>query len=257
MNPSWRRNLTGLQAVVQQAIGRVEVVSGSSPACQADLALQQVTLKRQRSSSPARAVTAQRLDETQAKERYRTPRGDRKKRRSRRPRRSPGRQSPKRKGSKRCWQYDKVVAPFDCVVTKRLSSCVWAAATPTPHGPLFTCQKLDVVRCSPTYRKASSRHPPRPATDIKLYGRPGSPSTAPSPASGRASSRNAHDASRNRPAEPRREAGAGDLCAGDAGARPQQGDPPKPQSLIERKGRRDVSRRFRWYVGPAYFFCRL
>jgi len=70
-------------------------------------------------------------------------------------------------------QYDKVVAPFDCVVTKRLVNPgdLVQAATSTRTDPLFTCQKLDVVRVLADAPEASVAgiRPGLPA-DVKLYG---------------------------------------------------------------------------------------
>src|ERR1700731_3939237 len=45
-------------------------------------------------------------------------------------------------------QYDKIVAPYDCVVTRRLVNPgdLVQAATSTRTSPLFTCQKTDIVR---------------------------------------------------------------------------------------------------------------
>jgi len=57
------------QAVVQQAKAALEVAKRQFAGMQADLALQQVTLKRQRELFAGKAATAQTLDETQAKER--------------------------------------------------------------------------------------------------------------------------------------------------------------------------------------------
>jgi len=70
-------------------------------------------------------------------------------------------------------QYDKIVAPFDGVVTRRLVNPgdLVQAATSTRTAPLFTLQKLDMVRVFADVPEASVAgiRPGLPA-DVKLYG---------------------------------------------------------------------------------------
>jgi RND family efflux transporter MFP subunit len=70
-------------------------------------------------------------------------------------------------------EYDKVVAPFDGVVTKRLVNPgdLVQAGTSTRTTPLFTCEELDVVRVLADAPEASVAgiRPGLPA-GVELYG---------------------------------------------------------------------------------------
>jgi RND family efflux transporter MFP subunit len=70
-------------------------------------------------------------------------------------------------------QYDKIVAPYDCVVTRRLVNPgdLVQAATSTRTSPLFTCQETDIVRvfADAPEARAAGIHPGLPA-EVKLYG---------------------------------------------------------------------------------------
>lgn len=71
-------------------------------------------------------------------------------------------------------EYTKIVAPFDGVVTRRFinpGDLVQAATSTRPTTPLFTCQKLDVVRVFADVPEASATmiHPGWPA-QVRLYG---------------------------------------------------------------------------------------
>jgi RND family efflux transporter MFP subunit len=70
-------------------------------------------------------------------------------------------------------EYDKIVAPFDGLVTRRLvnpGDLVQAAAA-TRTDPLFTCQKIDVVRVFADAPEASaSAIRPGTRAEVKLYG---------------------------------------------------------------------------------------
>src|SRR6267143_860033 len=161
------------QAVVQQVKAALEVAKRQLAGMQADLALQQVTLKRQRELFVGKAATAQTLDETQAKERVSNANVETG--RAKITSAEADLEAAKAEVQKlqALLQYDKVVAPFDCVVTKRLANPgdLVQAATSTRTDPLFTCQKLDVVRVLADVPEASVAgiRPGLPA-DVKLYG---------------------------------------------------------------------------------------
>jgi multidrug efflux pump subunit AcrA (membrane-fusion protein) len=161
------------QAVVQQAKAALEVAKRQLAGMQADLALQQVTLKRQRELFAGKAVTAQTLDETQAKERVSNANVETGKAKITSAEADLQAAKAEAERLQALLQYDKVVAPLDCVVTKRLVNPgdLVQAATPTRTDPLFTCQKLDVVRVLADVPEASVAgiRPGLPA-DIKLYG---------------------------------------------------------------------------------------
>ena len=69
-------------------------------------------------------------------------------------------------------QYDKIIAPFDGVVTRRLVNPgdLVQSATATRTAPLFTCQKIDVVRVFADAPEASAAAI-RPGTraEVKLF----------------------------------------------------------------------------------------
>jgi multidrug efflux pump subunit AcrA (membrane-fusion protein) len=161
------------QAVVQQAKAALEVAKRQLAGMQADLALQQVTLKRQRELFAGKAATAQTLDETQAKERVSNANVETGKAKITSAEADFQAAKAEAERLQALLQYDKVVAPFDCVVTKRLVNPgdLVQAATSTRTDPLFTCQKLDVVRVLADAPEASVAgiRPGLPA-DVKLYG---------------------------------------------------------------------------------------
>jgi HlyD family secretion protein len=67
-NPELQAQFDKAQAAVQQAKAALEVAKRQLAGMQADLNLQQVTLKRQKQLFAGKAATAQTLDEAQAKE---------------------------------------------------------------------------------------------------------------------------------------------------------------------------------------------
>jgi RND family efflux transporter MFP subunit len=144
---------------------------------QADLALQQVTLKRQRELFAGKAATAQTLDETQAKERVSNANVETGKAKITSAEADLEAAKAEVQKLQALLQYDKVVAPFDGVVTKRLVNPgdLVQAATPARTGtradPLFICEKLDVVRVLADAPEASVAgiRPGLPA-DVELYG---------------------------------------------------------------------------------------
>ena len=138
---------------------------------QADLALQQVTLKRQKELFAGKAATAQTLDEARAKQAVSMPSGDRE---SKITSAEADLQVAKAEAKRvqALLQYDKIVAPFDGVVTRRLvNPGDLVGGDLHPHGPAVHLQKLDIVRVSADAPEASAAgiRPGLPA-DVKLYG---------------------------------------------------------------------------------------
>ena len=155
----------------------LEVAKRQLAGMQADLALQQVTLKRQRELFAGKAATAQTLDETQAKERVSNANVETGKAKITSAEADLEAAKAEVQKLQALLQYDKVVAPFDGVVTKRLVNPgdLVQAATPARTGtradPLFICEKLDVVRVLADAPEASVAgiRPGLPA-DVELYG---------------------------------------------------------------------------------------
>lgn len=172
-DPELQAQFDKAQAAVEQAKATLEVAKRQLAGMQADLVLQQVTLKRQKELFAGNAATAQTLDEAQAKEgvsganletgkaKITLAEADLQVARAEVDR------------LQALLQYDKIVAPFDSVVTRRLVNPgdLVQAATATRTTPLFTCQKLDVVRVfadAPEVSASAIR--PGLRAQVKLYG---------------------------------------------------------------------------------------
>jgi multidrug efflux pump subunit AcrA (membrane-fusion protein) len=173
-NPELQKEFVRAEAAEQQARAALEVTKRRFSGMEAELALQEVTLKRQEQLFTGRAVTQQQLDEQRAKESVS------------KAALGVGRAdialaeanlqaATAEKGRLQALlQYTKIVAPFDGVVTRRLISpgdLVQAATANRPTTPLFTCQKIDVVRVFADVPEASATaiRPGWPA-QVRLYG---------------------------------------------------------------------------------------
>jgi multidrug efflux pump subunit AcrA (membrane-fusion protein) len=155
---------TAAEASVQQAKASLEVARSQVAALEADRELAESTLKRQEALFKEKAATSQQIDETRAKARVTAAAADvgRAKitsaeadlRAAEAGRAVAAAQvkvaAADVERTRTLVGYTKVVAPFDGVVTRRLANVgdlVQNAATGRGM-PLFTCQKLDVVRVS-------------------------------------------------------------------------------------------------------------
>jgi multidrug efflux pump subunit AcrA (membrane-fusion protein) len=118
--PELQAQFDKTQAVVQQAKAALEVAKRQLAGMQADLALQQVTLKRQRELFAGKAATAQTLDETQAKERVSNANVETGKAKITSAEADLEAAKAEAERVQALLQYDNLVAPFDGVVTKRL-----------------------------------------------------------------------------------------------------------------------------------------
>lgn len=173
-NPELQMLFVKAEAAVQQSNAALEVAKRRLIGMQADLTLQQVTLKRQEQLFVGKAVTNQQIDEQRAKESVSTAALE------------VGRAditlaeanlqaAIAEKGRLQALvQYTKIVAPFDGVVTRRFinpGDLVQAAISTRPTTPLFTCQKIDVVRVFADVPEASATaiRPGLPA-QVRLYG---------------------------------------------------------------------------------------
>ena len=173
-NPELQMQLVKAEAAEQQANAALEVAKRRLIGMQADLTLQQVTLKRQEQLFAGKAVTNQQIDEQRAKETVSTATLE------------VGRAdillaeanlhaAIAEKGRLQALvEYTKIVAPFDGVVTRRFinpGDLVQAAISTRPTTPLFTCQKIDVVRVFADVPEASATaiRQGLPA-EVRLYG---------------------------------------------------------------------------------------
>jgi multidrug efflux pump subunit AcrA (membrane-fusion protein) len=173
-NPELRMQLAKAEAAVAQSNAALEVTKRRLTGMQADLTLQQVTLKRHEQLFAGKAMTNQQIDEQRAKETVSTATLE------------VGRAditlaeanlqaAIAEKGRLQALlEYTKIVAPFDGVVTRRFinpGDLVQAAIASRPVTPLFTCQKIDVVRVFADVPEASATaiRPGLPA-QVRLYG---------------------------------------------------------------------------------------
>src|SRR5467141_435421 len=157
------------QATVGQAKAMLDVAKRELMGFEADLELQRVTLQRQKELFAGRAATAQALDEAQAKKdlsRATVETGKAKISLAEANLRAA------RADANRLQtlvEYNKIIAPFDGVVTRRLVNPgdLVQAATSTRTTPLFTCQKIDVVRVFAEVPE-SSASAIRPGTRVEV-----------------------------------------------------------------------------------------
>jgi multidrug efflux pump subunit AcrA (membrane-fusion protein) len=172
-DPELQAQFDKAQAAVQQTEAALEVAKRQLAGMQADLTLQQVTLKRQKELFAGKAVTAQALDEAQAKEGVSNANVGIAKAKIRLAEAELEAAKAEAAKLQSLLQYDKIVAPYDCVVTRRLVNPgdLVQAAVSTRTAPLFTCQELDVVRVIADVPEASaaSIRPGLPA-EVKVYG---------------------------------------------------------------------------------------
>jgi multidrug efflux pump subunit AcrA (membrane-fusion protein) len=173
-NPELHMQFSRAEAAVQQARAALEVAKRRVDGMEADLTLQQVTLKRFEQLLAGRAVTQQQLDEQRAKETVSKATLE------------VGRAditlaeanleaAVAEKGRLQALlDYTKIVAPFNGVVTRRFinpGDLVQAAIASRPTTPLFTCQKIDVVRVFAEVPEASATAiQPGWSAQVKLYG---------------------------------------------------------------------------------------
>jgi RND family efflux transporter MFP subunit len=158
-NPELRMQFARAEAAVQQANAALEVAKRRLVGMQADLTLQQVTLKRHELLFTGKAVTNQQLDEQRAKASVSSAALE------------VGRAditlaeanlqaaTADMHRVQALLEYTKIVAPFDGVVTRRFinpGDLVQSATSTRPTTPLFTCQQLNVVRVFADVPEASA-----------------------------------------------------------------------------------------------------
>jgi multidrug efflux pump subunit AcrA (membrane-fusion protein) len=172
-NPELQAQFDKAEAAVQQAAATVEVAKRQITGMQADLALQEVTLRRQKELFAGKAATAQMLDETQAKHGISAANveiGKAKLVSAEADLRAAKADAEKVQA---LLQYNRITAPFDGVVTRRLVNPgdLVQAAISTRTTPLFTIQQIDTVRVLADVPEWSAVgiHPGL-ASEVTLYG---------------------------------------------------------------------------------------
>jgi multidrug efflux pump subunit AcrA (membrane-fusion protein) len=147
-NPELQAQFEKAQAAVAQAKAALDVAKRQLAGMEADLVLQRATLERQRELFAGKAATAQTLDEARAKESVASAAVETSKAKINLAEADLQAAKAEAERLQALVQYDKIVAPFDGVVTRRLVNPgdLVQSATATRTSPLFTCQKIDVVR---------------------------------------------------------------------------------------------------------------
>jgi multidrug efflux pump subunit AcrA (membrane-fusion protein) len=171
-NPELQAQSDKAQAAVQQATAAVEVAKRQITAMQADLALQEVTLRRQKELFAGKAATAQMLDEAQAKQGVSAANLGIGKARLAAAEADLRTAKAEAERVQALLQYDRIVAPFDGVVTRRLVNLgdLAQAAIATRTTPLFTIQQIDTVRVLADVPESSAVGiRPGLAADVTLY----------------------------------------------------------------------------------------
>ena len=147
-NPELQAQFEKAQAAVTQTKAALDVAKRQLAGMEADLVLQRATLERQKELFAGKAATAQTLDEARAKEGVASAAVETGKAKINLA--DADLQAAKAEADRlqALLQYDKIIAPFDGVVTRRLVNPgdLVQSATATRTAPLFTCQKIDVVR---------------------------------------------------------------------------------------------------------------
>ena len=172
-NPELQAQFDKAEAAVQQATAAVEVAKRQITGMQADLALQEVTLRRQKELFAGKAATAQMLDEAQAKHGISAANleiGKAKLVSAEADLRAAKAEAEKVQA---LLQYNRIVAPFDGVVTRRLVNPgdLVQAAISTRTTPLFTIQQIDTVRVLADVPESSAVGiRPGLASEVTLYG---------------------------------------------------------------------------------------
>jgi multidrug efflux pump subunit AcrA (membrane-fusion protein) len=172
-NPELQAQFEKAQAAVAQGKAALDVAKRQLAGMEADLVLQRATLERQKELYAGKAATAQTLDEARAKEGVAAAAVETSK--AKISLADADLQAAKAEADRlqALLQYDKIIMPFDGVVTRRLVNPgdLVQSATATRAAPLFTCQKLDVVRVFADAPEASAAAI-RPGTraEVKLWG---------------------------------------------------------------------------------------
>lgn len=171
-NPELQAQFKRAQAAVVQAEAALDVAKRQLAGMEADLVLQRVTLERQKELFAGKAATAQTLDEARAREGVAGAAVETGKAKINLA--DADLQAAKAEADRlqALVQYDKIVAPFDGVVTRRLINLgdLVQSATATRTAPLFTCQKIDVVRviADAPEARAAAIHPGTQA-QVRLF----------------------------------------------------------------------------------------
>jgi multidrug efflux pump subunit AcrA (membrane-fusion protein) len=157
-DPELQAQFDKAQATVQQTKASLDVAKRQLVGMQADLALQQVTLKRQEELFAGRAATPQTLDEAKAKAGVSGANVETAKAKITVAEADIRAAKAEAERLQALLEYDRIVAPFDCVVIRRLVNLgdLVQSATTTRTAHLFSVQEIDVVRVFADVPEASA-----------------------------------------------------------------------------------------------------
>jgi membrane fusion protein, multidrug efflux system len=148
-DPELEQQVERARAAVQQGGAAVDVAKRRLVGLQADVTLQQVTLRRSEQLFSGKAVTNQQLDEQRAKEgvsraNLEVGQADIKLAEA-----NLQSATADLRRLQALLEYTKITAPFDGVITRRTvnpGDLVQSGTASRPTAPLFTCQEIDMVR---------------------------------------------------------------------------------------------------------------
>ena len=175
-DPELREEHAKAQAAVAQANAALVMAKRQLDVLEAQLALDRVTLKRQEDLFAGKALTDQQIDETRAKTQVSTMNAEVGGAKIASAEADLRTASAEEGRLKALVGYLSIVAPYDGVVTRRMVNPgdLVQAATASRTEPLFTCQKLDVVRVFADVAETNALAvKPGTAAEIKLYGAAG------------------------------------------------------------------------------------
>jgi RND family efflux transporter MFP subunit len=171
-NPELQAQFEKAQAAVVQAKAALDVAKRRLAGLEADLVLQRATLERQKELFAGKAATAQTLDEARAKEGVASAAVETGQAKINLADADLQVAMAEADRLQALVRYNEIIAPFDGVVTRRLVNPgdLVQSATANRTTPLFTCQKIDVVRVFADAPEASAAaiHPGTRA-QVKLF----------------------------------------------------------------------------------------
>jgi RND family efflux transporter MFP subunit len=173
-DPELQQQLLHARAAAQQTNAALAVAKRRLAGLQADRNLQRVTLKRWEQLFTGKAVTGQQLDEQRAKEDVAAANLGVGEAEVALAEANLEAANTDLQRVEALLEYTKIIAPFDGVITRRLvnpGDLVQAATANRPAAPLFTCQKIDVVRVVVDVPEANAPAilPGWPA-EVRIYG---------------------------------------------------------------------------------------
>ncbi len=178
-DPELRQQDAKAQAAVAQASAALVMAKRQFDVLQAELALEHITVKRQEDLFAGKALTDQQIDDARSKAQVSSMDAEVGRAKIAVAEADLRSASAEQQRVKALLGYNRIVAPFDGVITRRTLNPgdLVQAATASRTLPLFTCQQLDVVRVFADVPEANAAAiAPGTTAQIQLYG-PTGPNT--------------------------------------------------------------------------------